>query len=333
MTINKRVILIRRPEGMPKVSDFAVEEVELPPIAADQVLLEVSHISIDAFIRTTLAEGAFHGTAALGGTVTALGVGRVLESRFAPLAEGDWVVGPTLAQSHALMPGALFNKIDAGVAPPSAYLGILGMTTGLTAYFGMYAVGKVQAGDTVVVSGAAGAVGTVASQLAKLKGATVIGIAGGPAKVSYLVDQIGLDAAIDYRSEDVGGRLDVLAPNGIDVFFDNVGGELLDTVLDRLRTGARVAICGAISQYDDLTDVRGPKLYLRLAERNATMAGFTVDHYAARFGEAAAELAAWMGEGRLKLPEHIERGIERFPEALIMLFTGGHMGKLLVAPR
>ncbi len=332
MTVNKRVTLVRRPEGMPKVSDFAVEKGELPSIAPDQVLIEVSRISIDAFIRTTLAEGAFHGTAALGGTVTALGVGRVLESRYAPLAEGDWVVGPTLAQSHALMPGALFNKIDTTIAPPSAYLGILGMTTGLTAYFGMYAVARVQPGDTVVVSGAAGAVGSVAGQLAKLKGAKVIGIAGGAAKCSYLVDTIGLDAAIDYKGENVGARLDSLAPQGIDVFFDNVGGELLDTVLDRLRPGARVAICGAISQYDDLTDVRGPKFYLRLAERNATMAGFTVDHYAARFGEAAAELATWLGEGRLKLPEHIEHGLERFPEALIMLFTGGHMGKLLVAP-
>jgi len=230
------------------------------------------------------------------------------------------------------MPAAMFKKIDTGLAPPSAYLGLLGMTTGLTAYFGLLEVVNVNEGDTVVVSGAAGAVGSVAGQLASIQGARAIGIAGGPDKVRYLTDTLGIDGAIDYKNDDVGARLDELAPDGVDVYFDNVGGELLDTLLDRLRTGGRVSICGAISQYDDLSDVRGPKLYLRLAERNARMCGFTVDHYADRFGEATAKLAGWMQEGRLKLPEHVEEGIERFPAALIMLFTGGHMGKLLVAP-
>ena len=330
--MNRKVVLVRRPVGEPKASDFSVEEVELPPVGEGQVLIQVSRISIDAFIRTTLEEGSFHATSALGNPVTALGVGQVLASSHAPLAVGDWVVGPTLAQTHALMPGAIFTKIDASVAAPSAYLGLLGMTTGLTAYFGMLAVGKVQAGDTVVVSGAAGAVGTVASQLAKIKGAKVIGVAGGSAKCHYLVDTIGLDGAIDYKGEDAGARLDALAPGGIDVYFDNVGGELLDTVLHRLRQGARIAICGAISQYNHMSDVRGPKLYLRLAERNSTMGGFTVDHYASRFGEASAEIIGWMQSGQLQLPEHVENGIERFPEALAMLFNGGHMGKLLVAP-
>jgi NADPH-dependent curcumin reductase CurA len=230
------------------------------------------------------------------------------------------------------MPGAMYAKIDTSAAPASAYLGPLGMTTGLTAYFGMLDVGDVREGDTVVVSAAAGAVGTMASQIARIKGARVIGIAGGAEKVAYLVDTIGLDGAIDYKGEDVGARLDELAPDGVDVFFDNVGGELLDTVLDRIRMGARVSICGAISQYDDLKDVRGPKLYLRLAERNARMGGFTVDHFMARFPEAVADITNWMNEGRLILPEHVEQGIERFPDALLMLFSGGHMGKLLVAP-
>lgn len=332
MTVNRKVVLVQRPVGEPQASDFSVEEAELPELGPEQVLIQVSHISIDAFIRTTLEVGGFHATSALRAPVTALGVGQVLASTYASLAAGDWVVGPTLAQTHALMPGALFTKVDASAVPPSTYLGLLGMTTGLTAYFGMYAIGKVQPGDTVVVSGAAGAVGTVASQLAKIKGANVIGIAGGAAKCRYLTETIGLDGAIDYKGEDVGARLNVLAPGGIDVYFDNVGGELLDTVLDRIRMGARVAICGAISQYSHLTDVRGPKLYLRLAERNATMGGFTVDHFASRFGEASAELIGWMQSGQLALPEHVERGIERFPAALLMLFNGGHMGKLLVAP-
>jgi NADPH-dependent curcumin reductase CurA len=333
MTTNRRIVLAKRPDGVPVESDFALEESDLLPLGEDQVTIEASHLSVDAFIRTTLEEReGHHGSIPLGAPVVALGVGKVIDSTFDGLAPGDWVNGPLMAQTHAQMPGAMFQKIDTDIAPPSAYLGILGMTTGLTAYFGLLEVAGVNEGDTVVVSGAAGAVGSVACQLASIQGGRVIGIAGGPEKGRYLTETIGCDAAVDYKNDDVGTKLDELAPDGVDVYFDNVGGEMLDTVLDRLRTGARISICGAISQYDDLDDVRGPKLYLRLAERNARMGGFTVDHYAARFGEATVQLAAWMAEGKLSLPEHIESGIERFPAALNMLFTGGHMGKLLVTP-
>jgi NADPH-dependent curcumin reductase CurA len=333
VTINRRIVLASRPEGMPQESDFALEESELLPLGDDQVTVEVSHLSIDAFIRTTLdARVGHHGSIPLGAPIVALGVGKVTDSTFEGLSAGDWVTGPMMAQTHAQMPGAVFQRIDTDIAPPSAYLGALGMTTGLTAYVGLLEVVGVSGGETVVVSGAAGAVGSVACQLAKIQGAAVIGIAGGAEKGRYLTETIGADAAIDYRNDDVAARLDQLAPDGIDVYFDNVGGELLDIVLDRLATGARVSICGAISQYDHLDDVRGPKLYLRLAERNARMCGFTVDHYSERFAEAREKLAGWMTEGRLTLPEHIETGIERFPAALNMLFTGGHMGKLLVCP-
>ena len=333
MVENRKVVLRTRPEGrMPEESDFAIETESLGEPAPGMVLLEVSRISIDAFIRTTLDSEAFHGSVGLGAPVTALGVGRVLASGADELSEGDWVTGPTMAQTHAMMPAAAYQRIDADLAPPSTYLGILGMTTGLTAYFGLLEVANPQAGETVVVSGAAGAVGSVVCQLAKIRGARVIGIAGGPAKSEYITGTLGADAAIDYKNDDVAARLDELAPDGIDVFFDNVGGELLDLVLDRLAMGARISICGAISQYGDLTNVRGPSLYLRLAERNSTMRGFTVDHFQARFGEAAQDLAGWMQAGVLQLPEHVEEGIERFPAALIKLFTGGHMGKLLVKP-
>ncbi len=332
MVTNRKVVLKSRPQGRPKESDFAIETEQLGEPPPGMVLIEVSHLSIDAFIRTTLGEGGHHGSVPLGSPCVALGVGKVIASAFEGLAVGDWVSGATLAQTHAMMPGAMYQKIDDTIAPPSAYLGVLGMTTGLTAYFGLLSAVNVDEGDTVVVSGAAGAVGSVACQLAKIHGARVIGIAGGRDKVRYLTDTIGADAGIDYKGEDVGTRLTELAPNGIDVYFDNVGGELLDLVLDRIASGARISICGAISQYDHLDDVRGPKLYLRLAERNARMCGFTVDHYANRFGEAIPRLAGWMKEGKLKLPEHVERGIERFPAALIKLFTGGHMGKLLVTP-
>lgn len=328
----RRVILRQRPRGMPAEGDFEIQTLEVGSPDPGQLLLEVGAISIDAFIRTTLDGDGIHGTVGLGAPVTALGVGKVLESGDPGFAPGDWVFGPTLAQSHALMPAAMFQKIDTRVAAPSTYLGILGMTTGLTAYFGLLEVVGVAPGETVVVSGAAGAVGSVACQLAKIAGGRVIGIAGGPDKVRYLTGTLGADAGIDYKHEDVAARLDELAQKGIDVYFDNVGGELLDTVLDRLATGGRISICGAISQYQHMEDVRGPRLYLRIAERNARMCGFTVDHFAARFGEAVPRLVEWMQAGRLVLPEHVEQGIERFPQALIRLFTGGHMGKLLVVP-
>lgn len=332
MIENRRIVLKSRPEDLPREDDFELQTETLGDPAPGMLLIEVSHISIDAFIRTTLDAQGFHGSADLGSPVTALGVGRVIASAAEGFEPGDWVTGPTMAQSHAHMPAAAFQKIDAELAPPSTYLGLLGLTTGLTAYFGLLEVIGVNAGNTVVVSGAAGAVGSVVCQLAKIHGGRVIGIAGGPDKIDYLVNELGIDAGIDYKHEDVAARLDELAPNGIDRFFDNVGGELLDLVLDRLAMEGRISICGAISQYGHLQDVRGPKLYLRVAERNARMCGFTVDHFAARFPEATAKLAGWMKEGRLKLPEHIESGIERFPAALAKLFTGGHRGKLLVTP-
>lgn len=332
MTTSRRVVLASRPQGALAESDFDVVEASLADPGPGEILIEVTCLSIDAFIRTTLDTAAFHGSVELGNPITALGVGRVLASGDPGFEAGDWVYGPTMAQTHALMPAAAFRRIDTAFAPASAHLGILGMTTGLTAYFGMHEVARAGQGDTVVVSAAAGAVGSVAAQVAKIAGARVIGIAGGAAKAAYLTDTLGLDAAIDYRNEPVGERLDTVCPDGIDVFFDNVGGELLDTALERIAQGARVAICGAISQYERTGEVRGPRAYLRLAERNATMAGFTVDYYAARFDEATQRLADWMQQGRLVLPEHIEHGIERFPAALKMLFSGGHLGKLLVQP-
>lgn len=329
MTQAQRVVLKQFPKKLPQDSDFEVQTLELGEPGPGQLLIKVSHLSIDAFIRTTLGAGGLHDQSGLGDPVTALGVGRVLKSGDPKFAENDWVSGPTLAQTHALMPSAMFQKIEVGNQSPSLHLGLLGLTTGLTAYAGMIRVGEVAAGDTVVVSAAGGAVGSVACQLAKHSGARVIGIAGGPAKCQYLLDDVGCDVAIDYKAGNVAADLDAAAPDGINVFFDNVGGELLDQVLDRLAMGARVVICGAISQYDNLADVRGPALYLRLAERNASMRGFTVDYYAEEFPGFAKQITQWMDSG-LHLSEHIEQGLENFPLALRTLFNGGHQGKLLV---
>ncbi|HIG42517.1 MAG: NADP-dependent oxidoreductase [bacterium] len=328
---NRKVVLAKRPDGEPKESDFQIVDESVDELLDDEVVVAVEHLSIDAFIRTTLNVDGLHGQAELGAPVIALGTGRVVQSKFSGLNQGDVVFGPMGAQRYAKVHGMAYRKIDNDAVPSQAYLGVLGMTTGLTAYAGMIIVGEVQQGDTVVVSAAAGAVGTVACQLAKIKGARVIGIAGGPEKVEYLAE-IGCDGAIDYKNDDIEAKLKELAPEGVNVFFDNVGGDLLDQVLDQLAMGARVVICGAISQYHHMEKIQGPALYLRIAERNASMRGFTVDHFSDQFSEMEADLSGWMAAGQLQLAEHVEEGVDNFPKALVMLFNGGHKGKLLVTP-
>lgn len=328
---NPQVVLRRRPVGRPTADDFEFVTRPVPDLEDSHVLIAVEHLGIDAFIRTTLEEESFHQGAQIGGVIPALGVGRVIESRFAGLAEGDHVFGPLCSQTFAAMPGVMMRKIDVSRVPPRAWLGVLGLTTGLTAYVGMTRVGHVKSGDVVVVSAAAGAVGSMAGQIARLLGASkVIGIAGGADKCKFLVDTLGYDAAIDYRHDDVEARLRDLAPGGIDVFFDNVGGDVLDAVLLNIKEGTRIVICGAISQYDDMANVRGPKNYLKLAERHAVMEGFAVFHFADSYEEAESRLADWFADGSIVLPEHVEHGVESFPRALDVLMSGGHRGKLLV---
>jgi hypothetical protein len=332
--MNRKVVLVSRPRGALASSDFRVETEALAPLADGKVRVDVSRLSIDAFIRTTLETSAYHGSLPLGGTVVALGVGCVRESRAAGLAPGDWVSGPLMAQSVATLPPAMLEKIDLALGPASAHLGVLGLTTGVTAFVGVREVGRVRAGETFVVSAAAGAVGCVAGQIAKLDGARVIGIAGGPEKCGFVTRELGFDAAVDYKRGDAAEQLRAAAPRGIDVYFDNVGGELLDVVLDQINLRARIVICGAISQYsgDMSKGVRGPALYLRLAERQSRMEGFAVTHFPESFGEAKAALAGWLRDGRVRLPEHVVNGLDRFPDALELLFSGGHTGKLLLAP-
>jgi NADPH-dependent curcumin reductase CurA len=331
--VNRKVVLASRPHGVPAPGDFRVALEPLAPLADGQVRIDVSHLSIDAFIRTALEASGFHGSVPIGGTVSALGVGRVRESRFAGLAPGDAVFAPVGAQSIATLPGAMAKRIDEKRAPATAHLGVLGLTTGLTAYMGVRKVGAVKRGETFVVSAAAGAVGSIAGQIAKLDGARVIGIAGGAGKVRHLTQDLGFDGAIDYKHENVAERLRALAPDGVDVFFDNVGGEILDVVLDQIKLGARIVICGAISQYsgDMSRGVRGPALYLRLAERHARMEGFAVFHFAEAYPEAEAALTEWLASGRIQLREHVEHGLESFGATLAMLFDGSHTGKLLLA--
>ncbi|KAJ1626677.1 hypothetical protein T492DRAFT_631329 [Pavlovales sp. CCMP2436] len=337
---NSRWVLARHPDGAVKASDFLlVKEVVDPSALADgQVLVRVETLSIDAFIRTTLDERAYHGATPIGSTITALGLGVVVASTSCIFKPGDKVAGVLGAQTYASVPTALLTPApQLPGMPANAVLAELGFTTGLTAWVGMHAVlGPPKRGEVVVVSAAAGAVGCCAAQMAMNRGARVIGIAGGARKVQFLTQELGLQGTVDYKdpAKSVGEQLDELCPDGIDFFFDNVGGATLDAVLARLRPGARVIVCGAVSQYDTAKlnhgQVEGPSNYLALAERGATMSGFNVMQKMHLLPWMIIRVLVSVAAGRLHVPRHTERGIERVPAALALLFNGGHVGKLLV---
>jgi NADPH-dependent curcumin reductase CurA len=330
-SMNHQVRLAARPSGLPKHSDWELTEEPIPTPGAGELVAAVSHISVDPAMRSWMNAGASYiEPVDIGTVMRAAGVGRVLASEHPQFETGDHVYGVFGVQEYALSDGSGVMKIDPSLAPAPTYLGTLGLS-GLTAYFGLLDVGRLKEGDTVVVSGAAGAVGSVAGQIAKLKGAHVIGIAGGEGKCRWLVDDLGFDAAIDYKAQDVRGALRESARDGVDVYFDNVGGEILDAVLTRLARGARVVICGAVSQYNATDGVRGPSNYLSLLVARASMTGMVIFDYAPRFREAAGELGSWMADGRLISREDIlEGGVQTFPDALLRLFAGENMGKLVL---
>ncbi len=329
-TPNTRVVLARRPDGEATPDCFEVRT-ELPgELAPDQVRVAVEYVSVDAGTRTMLRGEGFHQQVGIGDTILAGGVGRITQSRAEGWPVGQAVRGGLGVQTLADVSTRQLEKIDADGLPLSVYLGALGASTGVTAWIGVREVARPGPGDTFVVSAAAGAVGSMAGQLAKQDGARVIGIAGGPRKSAYLLTELGFDGAIDYKHEDVGARLRELAPDGVNVFFDNVGGDILDAVLDNLAMRARVVICGAISQYDHMDRVTGPAMYLRLAERQSKMEGFAFFHFPELIGPATEDLTRQLKAGTLVLNEEILEGIERFPEALQFMFRGGNLGKLLV---
>ena len=305
-----------------------------PPTVQDgEVLIRFDWISVDpAMSGWTTNKRSYMPPVQPGKIMRAFGIGEVTESNFDGLAVGDWVTGFTGMQTEGVLKGKHLRKVNVSLAPPNHYLSGLGMT-GYTGYFGMLDIGQPAPGKTVVVSAAAGAVGSVAAQLARSAGARVIGIAGGPVKCAFLKEQMLLDGAIDYKSEDVADGLARECPDGIDIYFDNVGGEILDAVLAKINYKSTIVVCGAISQYADWHSQAGPKNYMQLITQSAKMQGFTMKDYMHRIPEAVAALSTAQRRGELIFREHIVEGIEHFPEAFEMLFRGGNQGKLLIKVR
>ncbi|QDL52806.1 NADP-dependent oxidoreductase [Rhodoferax aquaticus] len=329
--INRQFKLAARPAGAVKATDWNRTEEAVRAPAEGEVQIQNLYLSLDPAMRGWMNESkaSYIPPVGINEVMRAIAVGKVTASNNPKFAVGDHVTGLLGVQDFAYSSGQGLTKIDPKLAPLPLYLGTLGMP-GLTAYFGLLEVGQPKAGDTVVVSGAAGAVGSVVGQIAKIKGARVVGIAGGADKCRYLVEELGFDAAIDYKTENVAEALKTHCPDGVNVYFDNVGGDILDAVLTRLARGARIVICGAISQYNNTTPVKGPANYLSLLVQRATMTGIVVSDYYDRAAEAAMVMAGWIQSGKLKTREDIVDGLDNFPKAFDMLFTGANNGKLVL---
>jgi NADPH-dependent curcumin reductase CurA len=332
VTMSRQVRLAARPVGEVKHSDFELVDADVPEPGDGEFVCEVTHISLDPAMRGWMNAGrSYVPPVEIGEVMRALTLGRVTRSRHPEFAEGDLVRGAFGIREHAMSNGDGVDKIKpADGVSLAAYLGVLGMT-GLTAYFGLLDVGRVAEGDTVLVSGAAGAVGTAVGQIAKIKGARAVGVAGGEEKCALLTEELGFDAAVDYKSGDLPGQLRAHTPDHVNVFFDNVGGEILNQGLTRLARRSRVVICGAISQYNNTEPPTGPSNYMALLVARASMTGFLVFDYTSRYPEATAELAEWHQAGRLRSVEDTRRGdVESFPATFARLFSGENIGKLVL---
>jgi NADPH-dependent curcumin reductase CurA len=328
---NRQFRLAARPVGAPKPSDWSFTREAVPSPGEGEFLVRISHISLDPAMRGWMNAGrSYIKPVEVGAVMRAQAGGEIIASNHPDFRAGECVVGDFGVQTFAVSNGKNAAKVDAKALAMPTWLGALGMT-GMTAYFGLLEVGKPKAGDTVVVSGAAGAVGTIVGQIARIKGCRVVGIAGGESKTRVLVEELGFDAAIDYRREDVRKALRRHCPQGLDVYFDNVGVPILDAALANLARGARIVICGAISQYNSAEGVKGPSNYLALLVSRASMTGMVVFDYADRYDDARREMVAWMREGRLKSLETVVEGFETFPDALMKLFSGENTGKLVLA--
>ena len=331
--VNHQVRLASRPVGLAKAEDWQFTEEAVAEPADGQVLVKTLVLSLDPAMRGWLNEGkSYIPPVGIGEVMRAGGIGRVVASKNPAFQPGDVVSGllgvQEYCQAAAGVPGGRLEKIDLKLGTPAQWLNVFGMP-GMTAYFGLMDIGQPKPGETLVVSGAAGAVGQTVGQLAKIKGCRVVGIAGGAAKCDWVVKELGFDACIDYKGGSVREGLKQHCPKGVDIYFDNVGGEILDHVLAKLAPKARIVICGAISQYNNTTPMQGPKNYMSLLVNRARMEGMVVFDYAQQFPQAIAELAGYRRDGRLKSKEDIvEGGVAAFPQTLNKLFAGENFGKL-----
>lgn len=326
---NIQICLARRPSGWVRETDFNVVRTGIPNPGEGQVLLKNLYLSLDPYMRLRMDDAKSYappveiGAVMVGGTVS-----EVIESRHPGYRPGDTVTGMAGWQLYGLSDGKMLRQVDPALAPLSAALGVVGMP-GVTAWVGLLDIGIPKAGETVIVSAASGAVGSVAGQIAKIKGCRVVGIAGGAAKCEYVTRELGFDACIDYRSGDLHGQLAVACPHGVDVYFDNVGGEILDTILRLLNPFARIALCGLISQYNEV-EKTGLKNVRSLLVDRVRLQGFIVSDHLNRFPPALAELGQWYKEGKLKYRESVAHGIENAPKAFIGMLKGENFGKQVV---
>lgn len=327
---NKQLLLQKRPVGLPTEDTWKLVETDIPKPKEGEFLVQCEYVSLDPAMRGWLDDRhSYIPPVQIDEVMRAGGVGKVIESNHTDFNVGDFVYGQTGVQQYIISNGKGYHKVDPNLAPLPMYTGTLGMT-GMTAYFGILEVGELKEGDNVFVSGAAGAVGSVVGQIAKIKNCKAVGIAGGPEKCKYLVEELGFDAAIDYKNDNIASKLKEYFPNGIDVYFDNVGGDILELALSKLAMHARIVICGAISQYNNTTPVKGPSNYLSLLVNRASMKGMVVFDYAKDYQKAAMQMGQWIAEGKLKSKEDVYEGIENFYETFLRLFSGEKLGKLVL---
>ncbi|MFO7938621.1 MAG: NADP-dependent oxidoreductase [Bacteroidales bacterium] len=327
----QQIILKERPEGMPKKQNFTFQEVSVPSPQEGEVLIRGKFFSVDPYMRGRMTTArSYVPPYEVGEPIDGGMIGEVLGSKSDTLKEGDWVWGMLPWQKEQVVTAESVQKIDPNLAPPQYFLGILGLT-GITAYFGLLDIGKPQKGETVVVSAAAGAVGMVVGQIAKLKGCHVVGIAGSPEKVDFLKHELGFDEAFNYKAEsDLRTAIQRTAPKGVDVYFDNVGGPISDAVIQELNPFSRIPLCGQISLYNETSMPTGPRIQPRLLKQRTLIKGFIVRDYLEQADQARQQLAQWLKEGKIKNKETLVDGFEKLPEAFIGLFHGENTGKLIV---
>jgi len=327
---NKQLILVKRPKGFPEQDNWEYKTEAVVPLEEGQMLVEQQYVSLDPAMRGWMNETrSYIPPIKIGEVMRAGTVGKVIETKGTTrFKKDDYLVGWGGVQQYVITNGEGYQKVASELADLTTYLGVLGLT-GLTAYFGILEVAAMKKGEVVLVSGAAGAVGSVVGQIAKIKGCKVIGIAGGKNKCDYLLNELGFDAAIDYKNESLRKEIKRNCPKGIDIYFDNVGGETLDHALASLRINARVVICGAISQYNS-QQIEGPKNYLSLLVNRASMKGMVVFDYEAQYDQARIQMSKWMKEGKLKTKEDVYEGIDNFYEVFLKLFSGDKLGKLIL---